>query len=351
MSSSLSNLYSQYLILNKTYEQALQEYNIENEEIVKKNVILLLDNDIQKTFYIGKFNDLSLYYDTTININSIKIYDGLLITLYKDLNCSGDYKSFMSTQTDDYSTEEIGTTYQSLQVELLDKSFDSYQSTKFNTYSSPTVSDILSSSECATLCSNTNCSAAVFNSTLNTCSTYKTPGKLTKGTTEDETIIPANKRKLLIITELNAKLKTIIQQININTSLVLKDNQLSLDQQQISLEEYYANKKKIEELQTYLAQQIKTYQSLESELTNSSNIITRNVDVYYLMWVFLIVLIIMIIKNIFKPNVSNPNNLVWIVLVICIILSTYNINNPYGYLLWCILILIFILKIILPRIQ
>jgi hypothetical protein len=351
MSSSLSNLYSQYLILHKTYQVAIQEYNIENEENVKKNVIVLLDDGTQKTFYVGKYIDLSVYYDTSINIKSINIYDGLLITLYKDVNCSGDYNSYMSTQTDDYSTQDINNTYKSLQVELLDKSFDSYDSKAFRTYSTPTISNSSTSTDCADLCANSNCTGAVFNSSLSNCSTYKTPGRLEKGTTEDEAIIPTNKRKLLIITELNYKLKNIIQQINASTTLVLKDNQLSLDQQQISLEEYYANKKKIEELQTYLAEQIKTYQSLESELTNSSSIITRNVNIYYLMWVFLVVLIIMIIKNIFKPNVSNPNNLIWIILVICILLSTYNINNPYGYLLWCILILIFILKIILPRIQ
>ena len=106
----------------------------------------------------------------------------------------------------------------------------------------------------------------------------------------------------------------------------------------------------IQQLQTYLEQQKQEYQSLESELTNSSSIIMRNVNTYYLMWIFLIFLIIMILKNLFNPNKSNPNNLFWIILIICIILASYNIYNPYGYLLWCILILIFVLKIILPRI-
>jgi hypothetical protein len=256
----------------------------------------------------------------------------------------------MSTQTDNYSTEEINATYKSLQVELLNKGYDTYSTKKFHTYSTPVVTDILNSSQCADLCVNSNCSASVFNSTLSTCSVYKTPGTLEKGTLEDEAIIPINKRKLLIITELNAKIKYIIQQINANTKTVLKDNELSLEQNQITLDEYNIQKKKIQELQTYLEQQKQEYQSLETEFNNSSSIIMRNVNTYYLMWIFLIFLLFMILKNIFAPNKSNPNNFIWIILIICIVLASYNINSPYGYLLWCILILIFVLKIILPRI-
>ena len=349
MSSLLSNLQSQHKLLLATYEQAIQEYNIENQQNNKKNVLFLLKDGVKKTFYVGKYNDLSKY-DITEQIKSIDIYDGLIITLYTDINFQGDKKYYMSTQTDGYSTEEINTTYKSLQVELLNKKHDTYSAQKFHTYSLPVITDVLSSTECADLCVNNNCSASVFNSLLNTCSIYKTPGTLEKGTMEDETIIPVNKRKLLIISELNNKLKYITQQINANTKTVLKDNDLSLEQNQITLDEYYKQKQEIQELETYLEQQNIEYQSLETELNNSSSIIIRNVNTYYLMWIFLIFLIFMILKNILLPNKTNLNNLVWIILIICIILASYNINSPYGYLLWCILILTFILKIILPRI-
>lgn len=348
MSSSLSNLSSQYTILSNTYLQAIKEYKIENQENIKKKILILLKNGLTKSFYVGKYPDLSTYF--TEKIKSIDIYDGLIITLYTETNFNGDSQIYMSTKTNDFSTEEIDMTYRSLKVELLNKEHDTYLKKKFSSNSNPQITDILNSSQCADLCVNSNCSAAVFNSSLSTCSVYTSPGTLDKGTLEDETIIPANKRKLLIISELNSKLKYIIQQIHANTTTVLKENELSLSQNKITLDQYNIQKKEIQELQTYLEQQKQEYQSLESELTNSSSIIMRNVNTYYLMWIFLIFLIIMILKNIFNPNKSSPNNLFWIILIICIVLASYNINNPYGYLLWCILILIFVLKIILPRI-
>jgi hypothetical protein len=349
--TSLSNLYSQYLILSKTYELAIQEYNSENQQNITRNVILDLSDGSTLTFYIGRYDNLSTYYDTTENINSIQIYDGLIVTLYTETNFTGDSMSYMSTETNNYSTETINNTYQSLTVELIDKTYDTYPSKIFYTYTPAVINDTTSLDDCANLCINSNCNASVFNSSFNTCSIYNTPGRLGVGTVEDETIIPKNKRKLLIITELNNKLKYIIQQIKLYSITILKDNDLSLQQKDITLEQYYKNKREIKKLETYLEQQKEIYQSLEAELTNSSSIIMRNVNLYYLMWLFLIILFFIIVKSLFMPvSKSNPKMLIYIILIICIILASYNINNPYGYLLWCILILILILNIILPRI-
>ena len=350
MSSSLSKLYSQYEIFSQTYKQAIQEYNVENQQNIQLNVILHLNSGTSKTFYVGKY-DLSKYYDLSDAIVTIDIYDGLIISLYETTDCSGSSTDYMSTTTDSYTTQTIDSSiYKSLSVERLDKRYDSYPGKIFQTFTAPQINDTLTSTECSDLCANSNCSASVFNTLLNTCSIYKTPGTLQKGTEDDTTMIPYNRRKLLIITELNNNLKNIVQDITIETNTVLKENELSLGQKQISLDEYNKNKKKLENLQSQLLEQQEEYNSLETELTNSSSIIMRNVNMYYVMWIFLIFLIVMILKNIFAPNVSNPDNLFWIILIICIILASYNINNPYGYLLWCILILIFILKIILPRI-
>jgi hypothetical protein len=275
-----------------------------------------------------------------------------MITLYKEKNFTGDNKSFMNSQINNYNTELINATYKSLQVEALDKEYDSYPTKKFTSYTNPTpiITDILSSSQCADLCINSNCSAAVFNSSLNTCSVYNTPGILDTGILEDETIIPANKRKQLIINELNANLKSLMLQIKQNTTTVLQDNELSLEQNQITLDQYNLNKQQIQQLQNYLEEERQEFNSLETEVNNSSTIIMKHVNLYYIMWVFLIFLIFMILKNIFMPNNSNSDKVFWIILIVCIILASYNIYNSYGYLLWCILILIFVLKIILPRI-
>lgn len=348
-SSNLSSLYSEYLLLSKTYNQAIEEYNIENQTNLNRNVLFNLNNKEQKTFYVGKYNDLSTIYNTSQIIKSIDIYDNLVITLYKEKNFTGQSKTYMNTKKNNYSSQLINTTYKSLKVELIDKKYDLYPSKKFNTESTPIVNNILNQTECANLCiNNINCNASVFNSSLNTCSVFKTPGILKEGTPQDKTIIPINKRKLLIITELNTKLKAIIEQIQTDTTIVLQENELSLEQKQIGLNEYNKKKQNIKQLQAYLKQQQEEYKSLEAELTNSSTSIMSYVNTYYLMWLLLIYLIILIFKNIFIPNVTTSTN-TWVILTICIILASYNIHNINGYLLWCILVLIFILKIILPR--
>ena len=321
MSSTLSNLYSQYLILSKTYLQAIQEYNEENSKNIKTNVILNLNNELKKTFYIGKFDNLSKYFDDTLIIKSIDIYDGLLVTLYKETSCTGENISYMNTSISSYTNYEINNSYKSMQVELMDKNFDSYPGKRFSHLPSSINNKTNNSEECAKECINKNCTAAVFNSSFNSCSIFTTPGTLEKGTIEDETIIPINKRKLLIITELNAKLKNITEQIHINSVVVLNENKLSLQEKQITLSEYYKKKKEIEDLQSQLNHEKEIYQSLETELTNSSSIIIKNINFYYLMWIFLIFLIFMIFKNIFKPNKTNPGMLTWIILIICIISS------------------------------
>jgi len=346
--SSLSNLYSQYAILSKTYQEANLEYKLENQENLQLNVLFHLKSGITKTFYVGKY-DLTKYYDMSDKVESIDIYDGLIISLYQTTDFTGESKDYMSNETNQYTTEPINTTYKSLIVERLDKRSDNYSGKIFQTYSLPQINDTLTSTECSDLCANSNCSASVFNSLLNTCSLYTTPGTLNKGTENDTTMIPYNRRKLLIITELNNNLKNLVNQITIETNNVLKQNELSLDQKQITYNEFNSYKTQIEDLHTQLLEQQEEYNSLEAELTNSSTIIMRNVNIYYLLWTLLVLLIIMILKNIFLPNQTNPNAAFWGILVTCIILSSYNINNPSGYLLWCIFILIFILKIILPR--
>jgi hypothetical protein len=129
----------------------------------------------------------------------------------------------------------------------------------------------------------------------------------------------------------------------------LNNNQISYNNREISLREYEEKILQIKSLQNITKQKTIEYESLDSELNNTQTIVVKNVHMYYLMWLMFIILFIIIIKQLLFPDKNDPGKIVWIILIIAIFLSSYNIKQAYGYFLWCILILIFVLKIILPR--
>ena len=349
--SELQNLIEEYFILLNAYDIAINEYKSENENNVIHNVLLNISNTPIQTFYVGNYSNLNQYYNATNNVNSIQVYYNLSVTLYSSVNYSGISVTYVGTIPNQYSTFNVNTSYQSLQVENVNNNYSILAGKQFQTSGGKTMvtTSISSADDCAEACINNNCTAAVYNSTLETCGYYTTPGTIEKANKASEIIIPTNKKKMLIISELNAKIDLLLVQITESTRSILNNNQISYNNKQISLREYEDKILQVQSLQNITKQKAIEYQSLDSELNNTQTVVARNVQMYYLMWIVFIFLFIIILKQLIMPNKSDPKKVVWIVLIIAIFLTSYNIKQAYGYLLWCILILIFVLKIILPR--
>lgn len=349
--TNLQNLIDEYFILLNAYNIAINEYKTENENNVISNVLLNISNTPIQTFYIGNYSNLNQYYNATNNINSIEVYYNLKVTLYSSVNFSGISVTYIGTIPNQYSTFNVNTTYQSLTITTVNNKYSILSGKQFQTSGGKTVvtTSISSADDCAEACINNNCSAAVYNSELETCGYYTTGGTIEKANSSSEIIIPSNKKKLLIISQLNANINLLLKKITESTSRVLNNNQISYNNREISLREYEEKILQIQSLQNITKQKTIEYESLDSELNNTQTIVVKNVHMYYLMWLVFIILFIIIIKQLFFPDKNDPGKIVWIILIIAIFLASYNIKQAYGYFLWCILILIFVLKIILPR--
>lgn len=349
--TNLQNLIDEYFILLNAYNIAINEYKTENENNVISNVLLNISNTPIQTFYIGNYSNLNQYYNATNNINSIEVYYNLKVTLYSSVNFSGISVTYVGTIPNQYSTFNVNTTYQSLTITTVNNKYSILSGKQFQTSGGKTVvtTSISSADDCAEACINNNCSAAVYNSELETCGYYTTGGTIEKANSSSEIIIPSNKKKLLIISQLNANINLLLTKITESTSRVLNNNQISYNNREISLREYEEKILQIQSLQNITKQKTIEYESLDSELNNTQTIVVKNVHMYYLMWLMFIILFIIIIKQLFFPDKNDPGKIVWIILIVAILLASYNIKQAYGYFLWCILILIFVLKIILPR--
>lgn len=349
--TNLQNLIDEYFILLNAYNIAINEYKTENENNVISNVLLNISNTPIQTFYIGNYSNLNQYYNATNNINSIEVYYNLKVTLYSSVNFSGISVTYVGTIPNQYSTFNVNTTYQSLTITTVNNKYSILSGKQFQTSGGKTVvtTSISSADDCAEACINNNCSAAVYNSELETCGYYTTGGTIEKANSSSEIIIPSNKKKLLIISQLNANINLLLKKITESTSRVLNNNQISYNNREISLREYEEKILQIQSLQNITKQKTIEYESLDSELNNTQTIVVKNVHMYYLMWLMFIILFIIIIKQLLFPDKNDPGKIVWIILIIAIFLASYNIKQAYGYFLWCILILIFVLKIILPR--
>jgi hypothetical protein len=349
--TNLQNLIDEYFILLNAYNIAINEYKTENENNVISNVLLNISNTPIQTFYIGNYSNLNQYYNATNNINSIEVYYNLKVTLYSSVNFSGISVTYVGTIPNEYSTFNVNTTYQSLTITTVNNNYSILSGKQFQTSGGKTVvtTSISSADDCAEACINNNCSAAVYNSELETCGYYTTGGTIEKANSASQIIIPSNKKKLLIISQLNANINLLLKKITESTSRVLNNNQISYNNREISLREYEEKILQIKSLQNITKQKTIEYESLDSELNNTQTIVVKNVHMYYLMWLMFIILFIIIIKQLLFPDKNDPGKIVWIILIIAIFLSSYNIKQAYGYFLWCILILIFVLKIILPR--
>jgi hypothetical protein len=349
--TNLQNLIDEYFILLNAYNIAINEYKTENENNVISNVLLNISNTPIQTFYIGNYSNLNQYYNATNNINSIEVYYNLKVTLYSSVNFSGISVTYVGTIPNEYSTFNVNTTYQSLTITTVNNNYSILSGKQFQTSGGKTVvtTSISSADDCAEACINNNCSAAVYNSELETCGYYTTGGTIEKANSASQIIIPSNKKKLLIISQLNANINLLLTKITESTSRVLNNNQISYNNREISLREYEEKILQIKSLQNITKQKTIEYESLDSELNNTQTIVVKNVHMYYLMWLMFIILFIIIIKQLLFPDKNDPGKIVWIILIIAIFLASYNIKQAYGYFLWCILILIFVLKIILPR--
>ena len=350
--TQLQNLIDEYFILLNAYNIAVNEYTTENTNNVISNVLLSISNTPIQTFYIGNYSNLNQYYNATNIVNSIEVYYNLSITLYSNINFSGTSVTYVGVIPNQYSKFNVNTTYQSLTIKNINKKFSILSGKQFQTSGGKTVvtTSISSAEDCAEACMNNNCTAAVYNSNLETCGYYTTGGTIENANSSSQIIIPSNKKKLLIISELNAKINFLLTKITESTRAVLNNNQISYNNKEISLREYEEKILQVQALENITKQKTIEYESLDSELNNTQTIVVKNVHMYYLMWLVFILLFIIIVKQLLFPNKNDPGKVVWIILIIAILLASYNIKQAYGYFLWCILILIFVLKIILPRI-
>jgi PAN domain len=350
--AELQQLIDEYSILLNAYEIAINEYKTENQNNIVNNVLMYVKNVPIQTFYIGNYSNLSNYYNATNIINSIEVYYNLTITLYKSVNFTGPSVTYSGSIPNQYSKFNLNSSYQSLKITYTNNNYSIASGKQFQTPGEKTVvtSEISSAEDCATACmNNNNCTAAVYNSNLNTCGYYTTPGTIEKGNSSSQIIIPSNKKKLLIISQLNAKLEILVNQITATSKKVLDENKQSYNNKMITMREYEEKIMEINALQNITKEKTIEYKSLDSELNNTQLIVSKNVSIYYLMWIVFIILMIIIIKQLVFPDKNDPDTVVWFILILAILLASYNIKNAYGYFLWCILILIFVLKIILPR--
>lgn len=345
-SADLQNLYSQYLMIEQAYYQAVKEYALEAQSNVNKSVTLTIENTSDLTFYVGRYNNLSFYYDISNNIETINVNNGLLVTLYTDTSFNGNSVVYIDNSSN--TTQNVNAPYQSMIVEILDTSYNTYAGKIFQSTASPTIqSNITSLSDCANACLNTACNAAVFDSCMNACSIYNYPGLLQSGTSADTTIIPNNYRQLLIVTQLNQQLQDIMARIKSATISLIQADQISEGEKSIALAQFNANKFKMEQLETTLKQQEAEFNNLEEQYNNSTTFVNQNSIWNTIIYTVLFILIFVVVKMIFIPEKkSDPTN---IFIIIFIILASFNLSNIYGYLLFLILVLILILRIILPR--
>jgi len=350
--AELQNLIDEYSILLNAYDIAINEYKAENENNIGNNVLMNISNGPVQTFYIGSYGNLNNYYTATNIINSIEVYYNLTVTLYTSVNFSGASVVYYGSIPNQYSKFNLNAAYQSLTVTSTNNNYSISPGKQFQTSGGKTVvtTEISSAQDCATACmNNNNCTAAVYNSDLNTCGYYTTPGTIEKGNSSSQIIVPSNKKKLLIISELNAKIEMLTIQITETTKKVLEENSQSYNNKFITMREYEEKIMEINALQNITKEKTIEYKSLDSELNNTQLTVSKNVNMYYLMWIVFILLMIIIIKQMAFPDKKDPEKVVWFILILAIFLASYNIKNAYGYFLWCILILIFVLKIILPR--
>jgi len=350
--SELQKLIDEYSILLNAYEIAINEYKKENNNNIVNNVLMNISSVPVQTFYIGSYSNLNNYYTATNIINSIEVYYNLSITLYTSVNFAGASVTYSGSIPNQYSKFNLNTAYQSLKITSMNTDYSISTGKQFQTSGGKTVvtSDISTAQDCATACMNdNNCTAAVYNSDLNTCGYYTTPGTIENGNSSSQIIIPSNKKKLLIISQLNAKLEMLVIQITETSRKVLEENKQSYNNKLITMREYEEKIMEINALQNITKEKTIEYKSLDSELNNTQLIVSKNVSIYYLMWIVFIILMIIIIKQLLFPDKKDPEKVVWFILILAIFLASYNIKNAYGYFLWCILILIFALKIILPR--
>ena len=262
--TELQNLREQYFILLDAYNIAIIEYKTENENNVISNVLLNISNTPIQTFYIGNYSNLNQFYNASNVINSIEVYYNLTITLYSNINFSGTSVTYVGTIPNQYSTINVNASYQSLQVKNVKNNYSILAGKQFQSSGEKTMvtTSISSIDDCANACINNNCTAGVYNSTLETCGYYTTPGTIEKANSASKIIIPSNKKKILIISELNAKIELLLIQITESTKTILNNNQISYNNKQISLREYEDKILQIQALQNITTQKTIEYKSL-----------------------------------------------------------------------------------------
>ena len=233
------SLYDEYKVLSKTYQEAIKNYKEELLETSKQYVSVHCNSNTYN-YYIGSNSNMNL----NEMIKYVKIYYNLKVSLYPLINFVGTPLIYYGNVVDGYDKVVINQAIQSIKVERVfttDNNYDVYSGKKFLSVGGGKVVNNLVTTiqDCANTCINTvDCTASLFNSSLNTCTIYNKPGILGNSNDNDNVIIPSNKRQMLILYELYKRLKELYTEISLQLQKDLDKNKELYAEKVITYKEY-----------------------------------------------------------------------------------------------------------------
>ena len=198
--------------------------------------------------------------------------------------------------------------------------------------------------QCETMCaSNDKCTGATFNPVKRYCWTRGGDGKIITGADTDIALLPQQKATLLTLKSLNDKMLTLNDNIsnelkNINPEV--EEQQRQKNEKQIKLNDYY---EKLLEQKIEMEKQLQEYYSIEEDYENQDLYANQqNVSLRFWSLITAIVLIITI-KKMYGADSPPINVLFWLALFILLIVLTYSLQQPSGFFMWFLVVMILVL--------
>jgi hypothetical protein len=197
---------------------------------------------------------------------------------------------------------------------------------------------------CETMCaSNDKCTGATFNPVKRYCWTRGGDGKITTGTDTDIALLPQQKATLLTLKSLNDKMLTLNDNISNelkNIDPEVEEQQREKNEKQIKLNDYY---EKLLEQKIEMEKQLQEYYSIEEDYVNQDLYANQqNVSLRFWSLITAIVLIITI-KKMYGADSLPINVLFWLALFILLIVLTYSLQQPSGFFMWFLVVMILVL--------
>jgi hypothetical protein len=184
--------------------------------------------------------------------------------------------------------------------------------------------------DCISMCaSDSNCTGATFNPVKRYCWARGGDGTITKGTENENALIPKLKMNLIILTGLNDKLISINQQLrneikNIEPTIESEDEANSKKQESFD-DSYY----KLSDNNTEIQKILKQYDTIESEL-NDQTLVVDQANMSLQLWTFIALIIFLILlKQIY--GVDSSSSIIFITIILILIVLSFSLSKPSGF--------------------